>query len=189
MTRVVYVVGGAGTGKSTFMSQLLGSMEFGPFEDLHQKPNARGTIITLRGHRMPNDGLYLGRMREHFPGTDGLDRASSMTGAEWLAETPVLPRWIVGEGLNLATWPMMEGFLARTELLLIRLWADEVVRDLRFWQRGSKQPEGFLKMSETRSVNLTAKVEKAGGGRVIVCDSAQPDEWNAALAAARDHLG
>ena len=55
MTPSVYVIGGAGTGKSTFMSQMLDQLSVLPLEelrDLHRTPNARGTIVTLRGHHV-----------------------------------------------------------------------------------------------------------------------------------------
>ena len=81
MTRSVYVVGGAGAGTSTFTSRLLGEYTFGPLADLHTAQNSRGSNITLRGHMVEDDLLlYLGVMREAFPGTDGLDRVSNIAG-------------------------------------------------------------------------------------------------------------
>ena len=74
MTQAVYIIGGAGTGKSTVTQALLDLLDrpLGPLEDLYSKANSRGTVITLRGHQMGEDGLYLGCMRDSFPGTDGL---------------------------------------------------------------------------------------------------------------------
>jgi hypothetical protein len=107
MTRSVYIIGGAGAGKSTFMSELLAQIggSPGPLEDLHTARNARGNLVTLRGHFISPDGLYIGCIRDSFPGTDGLDRASSLPGKEWLdAGHHERLGWIVAEGATLSKW-------------------------------------------------------------------------------------
>lgn len=189
-TRSVYVIGGAGTGKSTFTQQVLEQIgePLGPLEDLHRKPNSRGTVITLRGHAIGGDGMYLGCMRDSFPGTDGLDRVSYIPGEEWLEEGTGT-RWgfIVAEGATLAVRRFLTVLDETTDLLLVHLYADEFVKELRFAQRGSNQDEKFVLASATRSANLLADMAKAGVQYRDV-DSGDPTEWSDAVEACLKHL-
>jgi hypothetical protein len=186
MTRAVYVIGGAGTGKSTFTSQLLGLLgcSYEPLEDLYSLPNKKQSLVTLRGHRLtPGDGLYLGVHRPSFPGTDGLDRASSFVGADWL-RTAELPSFIVAEGATLSTRPFIGALAERTELLLIHLVADPFLVDLRCLARGSVQADSFLVATATRARNLAALFEPCS--RTV--DSGDLTDWTDALAACADFL-
>lgn len=185
----VYVIGGAGTGKSTFMQSLLdnSNRSMGPLEDLHSKPNSRGTVITLRGHRVGTDGMYLGCMRDSFPGTDGLDRVSYIPGEEWLLTTENLPDWILSEGATLAVRRFIKVLHETTELLLVHLTAEDFVKELRFAERGSDQAETFVKATETGSANLARDMGKLGV-RVTEVDSADPEEWDQALWLCENHL-
>ena len=71
MTRTVYILGGAGTGKSTFTAELLEPWDLGPLEIFHEEPLVRGkgrpAMIKVRGHLVETPegvgGLYLGQMR------------------------------------------------------------------------------------------------------------------------------
>lgn len=185
MTRSVYIIGGAGTGKSTFTAQLLANQEFGPLEKLFSHPNKKN-IVTLRGHRLGQDGLYLGCMRDRHPGTDGLDRASSPVGEAWLMLGDV-PSWIIGEGATLATRRFLTALHEHTELLLVHLTAEEYVKDLRFLQRNTKQDPQFVLATETRSLNLALVMAKAGT-RCLTIDTADPDAWSGAQHEVEDHL-
>lgn len=190
--RSVYIIGGAGSGKSTFTSDLLDATgcQMGPLRELHQKPNRKATV-TLRGHGMIGEfgeGLYLGVMRDEFPGSDGLDRASSPVGAEWLEKTiGQEPPVIIGEGATLATRPFLTALHENTDLLLVHLYVDPVIADIRFLQRGSAQPESFVKNTVTRSHNLLLAMNKLG----VKCwevDSGDRAEWAQALQICQDHL-
>lgn len=187
MTRSVYIIGGAGTGKSTFTAELLHGREFGPLLDLHQKPNSRGTVITLRGHRVAGGGMYLGCMRESFPGTDGLDRVSYIPGEAWL-ENGNLPPWIVSEGATLAVRRFLTVLNERSDLLLVHLHAEDFVKELRFMERGSTQDEKFVLATATRSTNLLADMGKLGMERVSV-DTSDPMAWLDAQMQVASHLG
>jgi hypothetical protein len=190
VTASVYVIGGAGTGKSTFMAALLGprAAALGPLEDLHAKPNTK-SLVTLRGHRLGTDGMYLGCMRDEYPGTDGLDRASSPVGKEWLEQGGLRGiAWLVGEGATLATRPFMHALAEHSSLLLIHLFADDFVKDLRFVERGSSQADSFVTATATRSRNLALEMATVRA-RVWDVDSADPEEWTQALDVATDHLG
>jgi GTPase SAR1 family protein len=191
MTQSVYIIGGAGSGKSTFMNQLLDGfvMTHGPLIDLHSKRNAKA-LVTLRGHRMNGfageRGIYLGHLRDSFPGTDGLDRASSPTGAEWLENGP-LPDFIIAEGATLATRPFLTALAQRTSLLLVHLWADEMITELRFFERGSGQDPKFVANTVTRSRNLHNYLESQNVPCLSV-DTGDTAAWNLALAACFTHL-
>lgn len=199
MTRSVYIIGAAGAGKSTFTAELLDNMyvDLGPLEDLHAKPNAGGNIVTLRGHRMYSkgdiqrgyEGLYLGVMRDKFPGSDGLDRASSPTGEEWLEKAPLgaLPNIIVGEGATLATRRFLYALNKHTELLVIALKCDPVVHDLRLLARGAGQVSSFVQSTVTKTENLVRDLLMQGA-TVLTVDSAEQEDWTAALETAENHL-
>ena len=193
MTRSVYVVGGAGTGKSTFTGQVLDLITYqaGPLEDLAQKPNARGVVITMRGHRLHtydgDEGMYVGVMRDHFPGTDGLDRASSIAGEVWLENGP-LPDFIIGEGATLANRRFIGALRQHTDLLLVHLMADDFVKELRFQQRGSNQQDSFVTATATRSANLFNEVAEQGGATLLEIDTADTRQWALAIEEVVDHL-
>lgn len=187
MTRSLYILGGAGTGKSTFTAELMTQLvDFvGPLTDLAMKPNARGTKITLRGHPITtvtgDEGTYVGVLRDEYPGTDGLDSASSIAGVEWLRNA-ALGDLILIEGNKLVTKPFLDELATRTDLLMVHLTCPEFVRELRFMQRGSQQDPGWVKNTDTRCRNA---FNRYGG---LDVDSSDPAAWSLALAAALQHL-
>jgi GTPase SAR1 family protein len=199
MTRSVYVIGAAGAGKSTFTAELLERLyvDLGPLEDLHGKPNAAGNTVTLRGHRMYEKGdiqrgyigIYLGVMRDQFPGSDGLDRASSPTGEEWLSmnERRHLPNVILAEGATLATRRFMYALNEHTDLLVLALRCDPVVHDLRLLARGAGQVTSFVQSTVTKTENLVRDLT-AAGATVRWVESDDPGDWEDALHSAESHL-
>jgi hypothetical protein len=186
VTRSLYIIGGAGTGKSTFMAEVLDRLgaELGPLENLHAL-QVHKNLVTLRGHRF-QDGVYLGVMRDSFPGADGLDRVSGMTGEKWLADAP-LPRRIVGEGLTLATRRFLSMLNTRTDLVVMHLVADPEVTASRCRERGSEQKETFVTGTATRMANLAAWCRETG---ITTCtfDSSAYDEWDICLDLAVAHV-
>lgn len=173
MTKSLYVIGGAGSGKSTFMAALVQKLglRYGGLEDLHSARNAKA-MVTLRGHRLYETvrdingrGMYLGVQRDRFPGSDGLDRASSPVAEEWIkigSNNGNLPEWILGEGATLATRRFLYALHDHTDMMLIHLHVDPMVADLRFLQRGSEQDETFVKNTVTRSANLLRDMNSRG---------------------------
>lgn len=193
VTRSVYIIGGAGTGKSTFTAALLGDCYFGPLLNLHEERNAKN-VVTLRGHGLSRPtapqgqrgGMYLGAMRDEFPGTDALDRATSPVGAAWLRAGD-LPPWIVSEGATLATRPFMYALAETTLLLAVHLYASDAVKVQRFAERGSAQKESFVTATATRSANLYRDMLPLPGPRLSV-DTSVGWEWRTALDLAATHL-
>jgi hypothetical protein len=180
MTKSVYIIGGAGTGKSTFMDQILRGIgaRMGPLHDLHSLRNAKA-LVTLRGHAVLHErgmeGLYLGCMRDEFPGSDGLDRASSPVGEAWL-QAGDLPSFIISEGATLATRRFLTALHEHTDLLLVYLKADDFVKELRFAERGSNQKPEFVLATATRSENLWNDMGKLGVNG-LSCDTEYPHAW------------
>jgi len=195
MTQSVYVIGAAGVGKSTFMGELLQRLPVAmspELEDLHAKPNAAGNQVTLRGHYLYQAadlwGVYLGVWREQFPGSDGLDRASSPTGEEWLhGEGQYLPDAIIAEGATLATRRFMKALNETTDLLVLALRCDPVVHDLRLAERGAGQVSSFVLSTVTKTENLVNDLRKEGA-RVEWIDADTPAHWRAGLQLAESHL-
>ena len=192
MTKAVYIVGGAGAGKSTFTQEVMDRfvMQHEPLTDLLAQKNVKN-IVTFRGHPL-NDyagrtGIYMGVLRESFPGTDGLDRASSPVGAAWLRRGD-LPDFIIGEGATLSTRPFVSALHECTDLLLVHLHADPFVKELRFAERGSNQKDSFVVGTATRAENLSRDMAKSGV-KVWDVDSAFPEEWAGAVDVVVSHLG
>lgn len=191
MTQSVYLVGGAGAGKSTFTAELMEEVVYseGILEDLLSLKNAKA-LVTLRGHRVwdrkDREGLYLGCLRESFPGTDGLDRASSPVGEAWL-KAGDLPEFIISEGATLATRRFIGALAETTDLLVVHLFVDNETREARFAERGSSQNPQFVANTVTRSRNITAFAEAAGASTLEV-NTASSDAWSLSLDLVAEHL-
>lgn len=171
--RAVYLVGGAGSGKSTLCQVLLHELggELGPHEDVYTVLNSIGRPEILRGHRVGEAGFYLGRMRESFPGTDGLSRSTVIAGEAWLRDPDAWhPEWLLGEGATFAT----KGFLATlgdtTDLLLVHLTVGPAELERRFAERGSDQDRRFVQATVTRSANTAERMTQCGA-RVLTVDT------------------
>jgi hypothetical protein len=174
MTRSVYIIGGAGTGKSTFTAQLIEEMglTFGPLESLYSRHNGRGTVH-LRGHKLsPGYGIYLGVNREHHPGTDGLDWTSSPSGEQWLRAGD-LPAFIIGEGATLSTKRFLGALAETTELMIILLTAPPEVVEERFGIRNTDQDRRFVKATVSRSENMAQYMHHHGAQLVMSCDTSK----------------
>lgn len=186
----VYVLGAAGAGKSTWVDALFADAEWGHLEDLAAEPNAKN-IVTLRGHPVyapwGDWGMYLGVRRDSFPGTDGLDRASSPVGEKWLRSGPTTG-FVIGEGATLATRRFLGALDEVTDLLLVHLYVDPEIGRQRFAERGSDQDPSFVKATATRSANRAAEIRQAGRAVVLNVDTADPDAWDLSLDLAQHHL-
>lgn len=176
MTRSVYIIGGAGTGKSTFTAQLIEEMglTFGELESLYSRHNGRGTVH-LRGHRLSGDGVYLGVNREHHPGTDGLDWTSSPSGEQWLRAGD-LPAFIIGEGATLSTKRFLTALAETTEMALVLLTAPPEVVEERFGIRDTDQDRRFVKATVSRSENMYNFMGDRCG--LMTVDTTDLHDWN-----------
>lgn len=191
MIRSVYIVGGAGTGKSTFTGWLMDrhGLRPGDHEDFYTVLNRAGRPEILRGHKLTQDGFYLGRLRESFPGTDGLSRSTVIAGEAWLRDPEAWhPSFLIGEGATFATVGFLSQLEQSTNMLLVHLVADpDLVRE-RFAERGSDQDPTFVKATVTRSLN-TAERLAGVGAKVLTANTGDGDAVDLALDLCSWHLG
>lgn len=177
MTEALYLIGGPGTGKSTVMKLFLDEyQEIGPY--------VRLTKREMMGHYLYDNpvgsatGLYLGKVREQFPGTDGLCMSVHPHAMEWAeAMLPIDTHltMVFGEGSRLATERFLTALSAGvTRLAVVRLVADWDVmisrvrarpdsgdwQDRKAGKRTDKahQAEQYLKVSTTKAANLAHKL-------------------------------
>lgn len=188
-TRSLYLIGHAGAGKSTFMGELLAELgvQLGPLVEIAGKANVK-KIVYLRGHYTTDgEGLYIGRMRDYYPGTDGLERTTSPVGDMWLRGDDPKPRWIISEGNTLATEAFLHALHDTTAAMVMHLFCDSAVLHERFAARGSTQKESFVTNTATRSRNLATKA-RAWGGLVLPVDTGDRGSWDLALDLALAHV-
>jgi hypothetical protein len=180
----VYIVGGAGVGKSTFTAELLIDLgvSLGEPEILHSKRN-RINLVHLKGQPLSDGGVYLGKMRPDFPGTDGLDKVCQPAALEWVETQEIPYRYILAEGARLMTKAFLPALEARTDLILVHLVLDEETRLGRLERRGAGQPATFLKGSLTGSARAAASV-----GRVLTIDTGDEFQWGLGLDICLKHL-
>jgi gluconate kinase len=174
--RSAYIIGGAGTGKSTMAARVMEALgrEAGPHEDWYTVQNKAGRDEVLRGHRLGLDGAYLGRLREQFPGTDGLSRSTVIAGEAWLLDDSTWhPDWLLGEGATFATVGFLDTLQRASDMLLVHLLAAPATIALRCSERGSNQAETFLRGTVTRSTNSADRLA-ADGARVLTVDTDDP---------------
>lgn len=185
MTRSIYVVGGAGSGKSTFMADLIPFPLNSHLVDLHSLRNAKA-LVTLRGHEFEG-GIYLGKMRDEHPGTDGLDRASHRTGIDWL-ERGMHEEYdmLLGEGFTLGTRDFLFALGTYTDLLLVHLHVSEEKRLERFVERGTSQSPQFVKSTVSAARNRYEELRNYS--KTVSVDTEDPDAWEIALEICGEHL-
>lgn len=184
---MVYVMGSMGSGKSTFTAELLHRLgaDLGPLTELEEGTNARGSRIRLRGHHA--DGLvYLGKMRDAHPGQDGLDRATTILVEPWLRSGRV-PETILTEGRLFLNDRCMGAFAEHTELLVVHLFAEDWLLDLRFAERGTNQTWPAVKTTRTLA-DRWSSWHLDRGGDLVQADTGEPDEWEFAMDTALQHL-
>lgn len=120
MTRSLYLIGGPGAGKSTLMERLLAPWIVDPVAE-------RLTEKELFGHHMTlgvETGVYLGKIRPQFPGTDALSMSVSPIAAAWVRAEAHCYDVILGEGGRLAVRPFLDALRESTQMLLVHLAVD-----------------------------------------------------------------
>lgn len=184
--RSVYVVGGTGSGKSTFVGSVLAGLDLGPVEELHSIRNTNSRP-TLRGHRLPRGGVYLGLMRDEYPGTDGLANTTHRVGAEWLTLDHGF-EWIIGEGNTLGKSSFLQPLHQYTDLLLVHLETDEFIRDIWLHGRGAQVSQKFSGYTASSARNRAAEM-RAVQCQVVELDASDPEQVEQTLHVVRQHLG
>lgn len=186
---MLYLVGAPGSGKSTVMSALIDQL------GLATNGDAWFSIwpASLEGRKMHNEfrgepledivtgevrGLYLGRNRKEFPGTDAIGMASHSEAVAWMENAPELPPLILGEGARIGTGKFLTACARRVDLVVGHLVAPREELDERLAERWSQPTDKvyvndgkitprvkslqFLKASETKAFNAAVAAREAG---------------------------
>ena len=181
----VYLVGPMASGKSSVMAEVLDLLGLGTGDWFKVWPSA--TRSEFRGEPLEDiitgevRGLYLGRHRGDFSGTDAIGLASHAEAMAWAAEAGVWPQLILGEGQRLGTVGFFAGLAARADLTVGHLTAPQAVLDARCQRRWDAQEKGyangnvrpkesFRKSTATRAVNAVAGARLVGT-RVVELDT------------------
>lgn len=154
MTGSLYVLGAPGVGKTTLCRGLL--------ENVSLATSSRKIHGVLVGHDFPG-GVYLGKMREEFPGTDALAMSVGPDAIEWVT-TGQLPDIIFGEGARLGYAGFLNALARATDLTVVHLTAKEATLDARCRARGSNQGATWRKGAATRAASAVKRVQ---GARII----------------------
>lgn len=155
-TRVVYVVGPPGVGKSTAVLSAIKGSGLTPLPLETFAPQ-------VKGHRLLDEsdgvtrGVYLGEMREQFPGTDSLGMGASPRAVEFLRRSRI--PLVIGEGARLGTGKFLGEVSGFSEVTLIHLTARMGVLESRRAKRGSEQSDTWARGAATRA----SKAFKAAG--------------------------
>jgi GTPase SAR1 family protein len=152
---IVYVIGTAGTGKTTLIDELTSRWE--PRSEI-PKPIYHRHFLTDKGR-----AIVLGKNKPPFSGTDTLSYTAINYLPAWLQEMKALGvSYIVGEGDRLAVDRFMEAAKAIGTLHLYHLTTTPTVtaerRKARAERYGLKlQNEGWLSASVTKHSRLAAR--------------------------------
>jgi hypothetical protein len=149
VTESLYLLGPPGVGKSTLLKEYLRQHEWTVL------PDAERLYGHLYGHPMIHDGIprgvYLGKARERFPGTDALSMAVAPDARAWARSLPEMPLglFVCGEGARLGNPGFLRALGESSELTVALLTADQELLDERCAERGSKQNAAWRKGAAT----------------------------------------
>lgn len=172
MPEAVYLVGAPGIGKSTVMELLIAEWTPGAFE----RPDGYapfGYEVLFSGDRVPA-GVYLGRHRGAFSGTDALAYTALPAAVRWVTEAE-LPERVYGEGARLAHERFLLPLHGRAALTVVHLVGSADHLAERRLARQSNQNPSWMKGAETRARKVVERVTAAGVRVVTVWAGAAPE--------------
>ena len=150
MTKALYLIGGAGVGKTTILQKHTEAFTVSPAirlnKQLWAEPLQLGDVSAYR----------LGKARFSFAGTDALGMAVNPDAIEWVQEHP-LPDFIYGEGQRLSNFRFLYALHSRTDLHVLHIVNNNahLMREERALRLGVRQQSpSFVKATETKSDNL-----------------------------------
>jgi hypothetical protein len=172
MTAALYVLGAPGVGKSTFVKAYL---QANAWTALPEPTRLHRTLI---GHYLADrtgevTGVYLGKHRQQFPGTDALSMAVAPDARVWARNLEPWLGFIVGEGQRLGNAGFLRALGENTELTVVLLVADEAVLDARCEERGSAQAPGWRRGAAKGAANAFRDAQQYASA-VVVLDANQP---------------
>lgn len=159
MTRSLYVLGAPGVGKSTLVKMWREVNGWVTLSD------PRTLLGALKGHTMVSpdgdpSGVYLGRQRDLYPGTDALSMAVAPHARAWaegLGASDV--EMVVGEGARLGNVGFLRALAENSELTLVLLMASETALTARREGRGSTQSPSWMRGAATGALNAYTAAE------------------------------
>jgi adenylate kinase family enzyme len=143
MTKLIYLIGLPGTGKTTIMKRV---MQMRDWES--ERP------IDLLDTHVSGELRVLGKYEEGqvFAGTDRLSMAVAPKAVEWILTAP--NEVIIGEGDRLNNKAFFEAAQSVGELYIIHLTVSDEERQRRYNERGSDQSEKFIQTVRTKVGNI-----------------------------------
>jgi GTPase SAR1 family protein len=160
VTTAIYIIGGPGVGKSTVMAELMSGWEPGEYVRLTE----REFFGHYLEHPVLGRGLYLGRLREQYPGTDALSLSVQPQALKWAESISSDLTMVFGEGSRLANLAFLSALGRQTQLLVVHLTAgEEIARERRSqrpddgnWKTGQRdtQSEVWVRAQTSRAANL-----------------------------------
>lgn len=190
MPKAVYVIGGSGTGKSTFVEEALGAeAEFSPQYQVALGYDSAQRKAPLVGHRVRTsrgEVTYLGVHRDQYPGLDGVSRLAYLGFNAWAVAG--LDKAVIAEGRVLLNKRTLSLFNTAADLLVVHLVPAPEVQAAWLEARGYAPEPAKVREATTRAANMARYVEEEEGGDVLRLDTADSDERTAAILAVRSHL-
>jgi broad-specificity NMP kinase len=168
MTYGIYLLGAPGVGKSTVMRYLMKDWTPMQYMRLTEREMFGHYLESSEGHL----GVYLGRLREQFPGTDALSMSVQPQALKWVENMPGLSM-VFGEGSRLGNATFLSALADKIDLAVTLLTCDEeVLRERRAsrpdggdWKTGRKtaeQAENWAKGQATRAANAAEALRDMG---------------------------
>ena len=176
MINSLYLIGGAGVGKTSLLQELNKDYVTQPAIRLHN---------LLWGEPLFSEnttGVRLGRPRSSFAGTDALGMAVNPDAVEWLT-LGNLPKFICGEGQRLSNQRFLTTLRDVSNLTVICVVNNNshVMRAQRAHNLGVReQSSSYVKATVTKSANLCSTLTTAGV-RVVKLDSTNMGVSEAAI--------
>lgn len=167
--RILYLIGGPGTGKSTLMQTLTAGAVRAP----QTRSALPHELLRFPGHDAPT-GAELGIRRPDFPGTDTLSMSinptavSSLTDGTWNGL-----HTLYGEGDRLANTAFLSAAHKHHQLHVVYLRTDPRTVLERCASRGSTQDVSWLRGRITKAERLAGRLDSAGI-RVQELDTSEP---------------
>ena len=141
------------------MRHLLQDWDAGPYQRL--------TSRELFGHPLISQdlrlGVYLGHLRDEYPGTDALSLSVAPQALIWLETLQDNVSWVFGEGTRLGHQSFLEALHARTELTIgyLTVSPEEALRR-REARAGKLLSEQYCKIATSKAANIAAWCRTAG---------------------------
>ena len=143
MTKLIYIIGLPGTGKSTIMKEFMASRDW-----------SAERVTDLLDTHVSGNVRVLGKYsdEETFSGTDRLSMAVAPKATEWMNTAP--DEVIIGEGDRLNNKAFFEAAKSVGELHIIHIASSDDERERRYDLRGSNQSDKFISTVRTKVSNI-----------------------------------